>query len=40
MSDKDAIKYINNVINGNYGDNPGDAQDIQDGMDDYKEIHK
>ena len=40
VSDKDAIKYINNVINGNYGDNPGDAQDIQDGMDDYKEIHK
>ena len=40
VSDKDAIKYINNVINGNYGDNLGDAQDIQDGMDDYEEIHK
>ena len=40
LSDKDAIKYINNVINGNYGDNPGDAKMIQDGINDYKESHK
>ena len=40
LSDKDAIKYINNVINGNYGDNPGDAKMIQDGINDYKESYK
>ena len=40
LSDKDAIKYINNVINGNYGDNPGDAKMIQDGINDYKEGYK
>ena len=40
LSDKDAIKYINNAINGNYGDNPGDAKMIQDGINDYKEIYK
>ena len=34
------VKYIMSIANGQYGDNPGDAQDIQDGMDDYKEIHK
>ena len=40
LSDKDAIKYINNAINGNYGDNPGDAKMIQDGINDYKESYK
>ena len=40
LSDKDAIKYINNVINGNYGDNPGDAKMIQDWINDYKESYK
>ena len=40
LSDKDAIKYINNVINGNYGDNPGDAKMIQDGINDYKKSYK
>lgn len=39
-SDKDLKKYWDNITNGNYEDNPGDAKMIQDGMDAYKEIHK
>ena len=29
-SDKNPLKYLENIINGNYGDNPGDAKMIQD----------
>ena len=39
-SDKNPLKYLENIINGNYGDNPGDAKTIQDGINDYKESNK
>ena len=39
-SDKNLLKYLENIINGNYGDNPGDAKMIQDGINDYKESYK
>ena len=39
-SDKNPLKYLENIINGNYGDNPGDAKMIQDGINDYKESYK
>ena len=39
-SDKNPLKYLENVINGNYGDNPGDAKTIQDGINDYRENYK
>ncbi|MGT2763411.1 polymorphic toxin type 44 domain-containing protein [Streptococcus intermedius] len=40
ISDKNPLKYIENIFNGNYGDNSGDASAIQDGMDAYKEDHR
>ena len=39
-SDKNPLKYLENIINGNYGDNPGDAKTIQEGINDYKESNK
>jgi hypothetical protein len=40
ISDKDFWKYWKNVSNGNWGDNPGDAQTIQDGADAYENREK
>ena len=40
LSDKNNLKYLETIINGNYGDNPGDAKMIQDGINDYKESYK
>lgn len=40
ISDKKPLKYLQNIINGNWGDNEGDAKTIQDGMDAYKGTHK
>ena len=39
-SDKNPLKCLENVINGNYGNNPGDAKTIQDGINDYRENYK
>lgn len=39
-SDKNPLKYLENIINGNDGDNPGDAKTIQDGINEYKESYK
>ncbi|MBC1419907.1 polymorphic toxin type 44 domain-containing protein [Listeria fleischmannii] len=36
LSDKDFIKYIGNLSNGNFGDNPNDSHYINDGIVDYK----
>ena len=40
ISHKDFWKYWKNVSNGNWGDNPGDAQTIQDGADAYENREK
>lgn len=40
LSDKNPLKYLENIINGNDGDNPGDTKMIQDGINDYKESYK
>ena len=40
ISDRDFWKYWGNLSNGNWGDNPGDAQTIQDGADAYENREK
>ena len=39
-SDKDVLKYLENLSNNNFGDNAGDAKSIQDGINAYKESTK
>ncbi|MGG5342199.1 polymorphic toxin type 44 domain-containing protein [Enterococcus sp. AZ192] len=40
ISDKDIPKWIENIKNGNYGDNDGDAKMIQEGIADFEKYHK
>jgi len=35
LSDKDVIKWANNMARGNYGDNEDDPEMIKDGMNSY-----
>ncbi|MGL4697815.1 T7SS effector LXG polymorphic toxin [Enterococcus larvae] len=40
FSDKDIKKWVDNLKNGNYGDNDGDAEMIQEGIADFEKYNK